>query len=239
MRIFGRVLPERRSYWFEPVTLEERSSDGRLVRRLEASADMSSFSATLWTSEPDPDEATLKNHLEGFLRGVLDSLGLILGEAIDCDVVQVQGLDGTVRTLDRSFPGLSLNGHSLQDTGFSQLCHVVRGLRLGLADFRLAIQSPDDTLFLCYRGIEGIRADFAEAENLNRDRAWERTREVTGLTRAEINAIKPVADARRHGSAMTVTHDQRAEALRLLQRGLLGYAAWVKAQPLPPWLTLL
>lgn len=239
MRIFGRALPERRSYWFEPLTLEERSADGRLVRRLQASADMSSFSATLWTSEPDPDEATLKNHLEGFLRGVLDSLGLILGEAIDCDVVQVQGLDGTVRTLDQSFPGLTLNGRTLQDTGFSQLCHVVRGLRLGLADFRLAIQSPEDTLFLCYRGIEGIRADLAEAENLDRDRSWERAREVTGLTRAEIDAIKPVADARRHGSAMPVTQAQRAEALRLLQRALLEYAAWTKAQPLPPWLTLL
>lgn len=229
-RIFGRALPERRAWWFDPIEIRWEDSPGRPLVRMTAAADLSNFSATYWLGDGvsfDLSPADARNHLRGFVRVMLDVIGLLNGAAVDCDVVQFEGPGGVVTTLDSTFEGLAVEYDDEQFQRIAKAGHSVRGLRLGMADFRLAVAVPEDTLFLCYRGVDGIRADLMEAESITSDAtAWERAREVTGLTLDEIIAIKPQADARRHGGFRTASHEEREAALRLLQRALLRYAEW-------------
>ncbi len=135
---------------------------------MEASVALASFSASLRLldeSAPIPDRFDAKNQLQGFVRVMLDSIGLMHGAAVDCDVVQLEGPDGSVVTLDSSFSDLVIKENQSVLRRIAILGHFVPGLRRGLADFRLAIALPGDTLFLCYRALDGIRADISRVES--------------------------------------------------------------------------
>jgi hypothetical protein len=192
----------------------------------------SEFVASLDIRSDDspPHWADARVYLEEVVRGVLDTIGLFHGCAVDCEVVQLETPDGEVFVLDSAFGGLN-HDHTVQDfRAMSLASQFVRGLRLGLADFRVAIRVPQDTAFLAYRALDGIRADVAEREGIMSDAvSWDRMRAITGLSRPAIDAIKTIADARRHGVVVSVTNEQRAESLRLLQSALIAYCDWCVA----------
>lgn len=226
-RAFGRAHPERLGWWFDLVGIDERQGDA-VLRSLRAEMVGSQFCAALTVPADDaPDPMDAKVILEDVVRTAADTIGLFGGCVVDIEVVQLEVPDGSVRVLDSSFGGLELE-HTADDFKRVLLgAQLVRGIRLGLVDFRLAIRVPHDTLFLAYRGLDGVRADLAEREGvLSEKKSWERMREVVGIDRASIDAIKPGADLRRHGSAVAVTHEEREVALGLLQRGLVGYTTW-------------
>lgn len=233
-RIFGRAHPERRPWWFAPFRVEWRSQDGRDVA-MQCHMKDSNFHASLTVTSPldateiDPMDA--KVQLEALVRARLDSIGLLHGAAIDCEVIQLELPDGAIEVLDTSFPGLQREDPDAQVRSLSITAELVTGIRLGLADLRQAIRTPLDTALFAYRGLDGLRADVAQREDIKDEaKSWARIREITGVERSQIDATKALADARRHGVAVDITHDQRAEALQLLQAAILAYAEWCQRE---------
>ena len=96
-------------------------------------------------------------------------------------------------------------------------------VRLGLADIRMAIRSPEDTTFLCYRAIEGVSKSFA---------SWDEMHSALGTDRHDVMRLKQVADPRRHGHAVDVTAAERVAAL-VLAHQVLGLYAGYAFQRLP------
>lgn len=183
---------------------------------------------------PDVPPMDAKVALEDFVRTRLDTLGLLHGAAVDCEVVQLELPTGEVVVLSTAFDGLEVETAEEWFPRLSLIAEFVPGVRLGLADFRQAIRAPADTALFAYRGIDGIRADLAAREGVQAEaRSWERMRSVTGLDRAtDIDPIKDHADLRRHGIDAGISAEERAHALAVLQRALLSYANWC-AEELP------
>lgn len=229
-RIFGRAHPERQGWWFDPMVVQRLFEDG-LQLTLQGQMRAGNFTARLELRAenlPDLEPMDAKVALETFVRTRLDTLGLLHGAAVDCEVVQLELPSGEVLVLSTAFGGLEVAAADEWFPKLSLAAELVAGVRLGLADFRQAIRAPADTALFAYRGIEGIRADVAAREGIDAEvRSWERMREITGLDRVtDIDPIKAHADMRRHGNDAIITSEQRAHALRVLQRGLLAYAEW-------------
>ena len=226
-RIIGRAHPERSGYWFEPIDITTSDTEGPLVR-IQAQMSLSQFSAQMELRTVEaPDWSDVKVNLEDIVRTVLDAIGLYSGSAVECEVVQMELPDGEVIVLNSSFDGLEIDYEQEAFRSTWMAAQLVRGLRLGLADFRLAIRTPHDTLFLVYRALDGIRADIADMESIGDGKAsWERMREITSLSRNEIDDIKAKADLRRHGRSAPLTNEERRGALSLLQTALVRYRDW-------------
>lgn len=236
-RVFGRAHPERKGWWFETIAVERQLSDGTEVK-LQGEMALGSFHAMMVVRAddelPDVDPMDAKVALETFVRTRLDTLGLLDGAAVDCEVVQLELPTGEVVVLDTAFPGLQVDDDDRDFARLTVVAELVAGVRLGLADFRQGIRAPVDTALFAYRGLDGIRADIAAREGLTSDsHSWSRMREITGMDRtADIEPVKNLADVRRHGNDQSITSEQRRHALGVLQRALLAYAEWC-AQELP------
>jgi hypothetical protein len=236
-RIFGRAHPERRGWWFDTIVVEHGFSDGTRVK-LQGEMALGSFHAMMVVGAdselPDIDPMDAKVALETFVRTRLDTLGLLDGSAVDCEVVQLELPTGEVVVLDTGFDGLRVEDGDRDFAQLTLVAELVAGVRLGLADFRQGIRAPVDTALFAYRGLDGIRADIGAREALTSDsRSWSRMREITGLDRtSDIEPVKDLADVRRHGGDQSITSEQRRHALTVLQRALLRYAEWC-AQELP------
>lgn len=165
--------------------------------------------------------------LEDSVASILDTIGLFKGCFVESEVVQLEVPGGEVRVLGSAFGGLEL---PYTEEDFNRVwvgAQFMRGLRLGLVDFRLALRLPQETAFLAYRGLEGLRVEIANLEGIsNEATSWDRFREIAEITREEIDSIKKAADDRRHGKAVLVTSAQRQEALTLLQRALITLSLW-------------
>jgi hypothetical protein len=84
-----------------------------------------------------------------------------------------------------------------------------------LGDLREAIRAPKDTGFFYYRAVESLRQFFASERGMTADKAsWEMLRSELGIDRADIDAIKLMADHGRHGISVAISDDGRAKTLR-------------------------
>lgn len=228
-RIIGRAYPERQSWWFSRRETAAHGDDGETQWRICAEMTASQFHASLELRKVPAGVSPMdaKVDLENVVRIVLDTIGLFHGSAVDCEVIHLETPDGDVLVLDSAFGGLDVDHTDEEFNAVATTAQFVRGLRLGLADFRLAIRVPHDTAFLAYRGLDGIRADIAAREGITSEgAAWERTRAVTSLDKKDLFELKSLADPRRHGGEARMTHADREVALHLLQRGLIEYAKW-------------
>ena len=235
-RVFGRAHPERRGWWFKPTGVVRANALGHR-EELHATMVDSNFHAELTVAGPtssviDPMDAKVR--LETFVRTRLDAIGLVSGAAVDCEIVQLELPDGETLVLDTSFSGLEIEESKLLFRQLSLVAELVSGVRLGMADFRQAIRSPIDTALFCYRGLDGIRADVALNEELSEAASWERMREITGLDlETDIGPIKDLADLRRHGHDASISSEQRARSLEVLQRALVAYTRWCATEVEP------
>lgn len=86
-----------------------------------------------------------------------------------------------------------------------------RPLRRALADFRRAIQDPDDTAFHCYRAVEALSFYF----DSNRAQGWAGLRSSLRLDEQWIKSVlKKPADEIRHGRVVAVSEGDRLRAFR-------------------------
>jgi hypothetical protein len=95
-------------------------------------------------------------------------------------------------------------------------------VRYALADAQRAIELPDDTAFYCYRALESLRTMFLDGadEGASRARSWRTLREQLRLTRKEIDAVKVLADRRRHGGHHVLSEQDRMHCLLLTRRAI-------------------
>lgn len=79
-------------------------------------------------------------------------------------------------------------------------------------DLVMAMKSPDDTGFYCYRAIESLRQHCIIKFKLNpenKSMQWKKLREIAQCDENTIRSIKESADPLRHGDVMSITSEDR------------------------------
>lgn len=186
----------------------------------------SQFWVRLEIEDPNMSLLDARSFVDEHVRTVAETVGLLAGAAIDIQVTQIEEDGHSPVVLNSAFDGL--DEHDMVDFRTVAMAAVFRpGIQMALTDFRLAIRVGHDTAFLCYRAIDGLRADLAEHEQItNEGKSWERLRSICGVERTVIDGVKAAADPRRHGRVLPLTHEQRQAALSLLRQMTVRYAAW-------------
>ncbi len=212
----GTAHPERLNWWFDRCEVVE---PGGVL--FEAEMRGSRFLAHLTLPEDEYDDLlTARNHAAAHVRTVIDAIGLLNGSAVSCEISEAIDASGKMHALDPTITELRMEHRPdelrrLIAAGFND--HAVR---LGMADVRMAILNASDTGFLCYRAIEGVKTLHG---------SWDKFRELFEVPYDEIMELKELADPRRHGGLVSLTHEQRIVALRLAHRVLLEHASHVWA----------
>ena len=79
-------------------------------------------------------------------------------------------------------------------------------------DLVMAMKSPDDTGFYCYRAIESLRQHCIIKFKLNpenKSMQWKKLRDTAQCDENTIRSIKESADPVRHGDVMSITSEDR------------------------------
>ncbi|MGH8259517.1 MAG: hypothetical protein ACREUG_07485, partial [Steroidobacteraceae bacterium] len=161
------------------------------------------------------------------LHSLLDALGLHLGARLYPEMkggtVEGVGVIGSMTAM-AAYGTVSgaprVGGDSLVPTALMAISNPFA--RSALADVRNALAFDEDCPFFCYRTLESLRKHYAATTDATSEsKSWEALRADLGIDRADIDALKTFADARRHGGAGTSLH---ADHLRwtLWTREVLG-----------------
>jgi hypothetical protein len=218
--LFGVVNPRGGGWWLDaPFTVTSPDGSNIQIAMTDATFSMRIETEGPYQVDRSTDQASLLTwineviygHLPA-LRGLLDSLGLHLGAALEPEM--------TGGTLDdvATLGGLTrLGAYGTQDgvprVGGETLfpTWVLSGsnpfARFALADVRHALRFDEDCPFFCYRALDSLRQHYAETTEAKSEKAsWEKLRAELGIERTEIMALKALADSRRHGAAGTSVH---------------------------------
>jgi hypothetical protein len=180
----------------------------------------------------------LKNDVNRLARVALDALGFIYAAALDLEIVSCVDPSGASHVFNTGFDGLREGG---PDQGQRELemfnlltdqAHMSPNVRSAVADIRNAIREPTDTSVNCYRAIESIRREYLDGQpdtGPAGKRSWVRLREITGAEESEMFWLKGLADPRRHGGSVDLSHTDRERALRLTRYVVERHCQWVQA----------
>jgi hypothetical protein len=213
LTVFGVVHPQGGS-WYLDAPFATIAPDGSKIQITLAD---SAYSMRIETEGPDNVHASIEDgslvtwmneviyRHHPLLRGLLDSLGLHIGAALDPEM-NGGTLDGvvTVGNLTKLGPygtqdgAPRVGGESFFPTWLIAVSNPFA--RSALADVRHALRFDEDCLFFCYRALDSLREHYAETTDAKSDfKSWEALRADLGIDRAEIYALKAFADKRRHG----------------------------------------
>jgi hypothetical protein len=84
----------------------------------------------------------------------------------------------------------------------------------------------------CYRAVESIRREYLggqEDTDAARKRSWVQLREIAGVEASEMFWLKGLADPRRHGGSVDLSHTDRERALRLARCAVERHCRWLHA----------
>lgn len=223
--VTGVVHPMRRGWYFEePVRFNVKDSKWMVVIR------QSQFHVFVGGERPS-DIATFLNEVESMVQGCLDSLGFHLAVALRAEILSmvIDGRELVYRADEwpELLPDPPINkvpAETLQP--FISAAAEEPLIRLALADVRAAIESPDDTVMLCYRAIESVRQWFLKGnvdEGPARKQSWEDMRNTLNIGEAELRSLEQLALSRRHGGVAALSADERSNALSVARKvvGLL------------------
>ena len=213
-QVLGTARPERMNWFLDPIWYS-RSDGVSFFAEMQGSRFVAGVEVP---DEAEVDLLTARNIAASALRSMVDAIGFLHGTAIDCDVSELIDPAGRLHAVDPTITELH-SEYTREQLGRLFVAAVFdHGVRLGLADIRMAIRSAEDTTFLCYRAIEGVCKRFD---------SWDAMHAELGSDRDEVMRLKVLADPRRHGHAVDVTGEQRIAALVLAHRVLGLYAAYV------------
>jgi hypothetical protein len=229
----GVIHPLQGGWYFdEPIRLEVAGHKWEIVIR------DSQFHVFLEGDEPD-DLATFTNEITSIVQGCVDSLSFHLASALRAETKSMV-IDGRTLVLKAmSWPEVLTEPGSPR-VGPESLNPFVTAaaaeplVRLALGDLRTAIESPDDTLFLCYRAVESVRQWFLvgdEDEKSARLESWVAMRTALDLEEAPMRRLEKAAMGRRHGAAHPPTAVQRLEALQLAREVVSRLVTHITTQP--------
>lgn len=215
----GLVHPERADVNVRPLRLEISSLDGTFGGQIFLSIQRSQISVVFNANAPIEDLKTVRNGIRDVVQSAVNLLGYFVGCGYEVEIIQllnhpsfgqqVFGVD--VPALSEYREKMSLEvGRRFED--YYSLLQDENGLylRRALADLSLAIKSPSDTGFYCFRAIESIKQYFSKVKSISKDKAaWEMTRNELDVDRVDIDFVKNFADPVRHGDILNLSGQER------------------------------
>ena len=183
-------------------------------------------------ADEPPDFATFINEVRSIVGGVVDSLGFELAVPLRFEATHAIKDGDVVHFIQQGWPELRVleQGTESPDDWVVEV-HLAPVLdatvanpliRLAVSDAQRAIESPDDAAFYCYRAIESLRLLFLNGDDSGGARAesWRLLRTELSLTREELDAVKQLADRRRHGGHQVLTEQDRRQCLLTTRRAM-------------------
>jgi hypothetical protein len=175
----------------------------------------------------------LKNSVSSMASAALDSLGFVLSQALDLEIVSCVDPTGEWHVFDTVFDGFREQGIGAAEREYATLNLLIphalssAAVHLALSDLRRAIREPSDTVFHCYRAVESIRQEYIGQVNdrRNRSESWNRLRQAVGMPRTDLDWLKDLSERRRHGESVDVSHEMRERALRIARDVVVKHCA--------------
>jgi hypothetical protein len=172
---------------------------------------------------------TFINDIRSLVGGIVDALGFELGVPLRYEPTHAIKDGQGVSFIQPGWPDLrdttaSENDEWVHEDNLGPLIQAsvtTPLIRYAIADAQRAIELPDDTAFYCYRAIESLRLLFLVGdEDRGRARAdsWGSLRSELNLERPELEAIKKLADKRRHGGPVLLSEEDRRQCLLVARR---------------------
>jgi len=225
MRVYtfiGRVHPERYNYSMHGMPMVTFSPGDGTTTSYQFQLDNSQMAIRVETDR-EVSLLNLKNAVSGMASAALDSLGFVLSEALDLEIVSCVDPDGKWHVFNTIFDGFREQGTGAAEREHAALNMLIphalssMAVHLAISDLRRAIREPSDTAFHCYRAVESIRQEYIGEVNdrRNRSESWDRLRQAVGMPRADLDWLKDLSERRRHGEPVDVSHEMRERALRI------------------------
>jgi hypothetical protein len=235
----GRVYPERYGWGVSGLSdrVLVRPDGSRAIFRFHLSH--SQLVVMVLTDSEHVEILDLKNDVNRLTRVALDALGFVHAVGLDLEIVSYVDPSGASHVFNTGFDGLrdgedpERDGHELEM--FNLLidqAHLSPNVRSALADIRNAIREPTDTSVNCYRAVESIRREYLGGQQdtgAAGKRSWVQLREIAGVEASEMFWLKGLADPRRHGGSVDLSHTDRERALRLARRVVERHCRWLHA----------
>lgn len=194
IHVLGRVIPERASVEFPPVTWV--APDGVSVS---VHCVCSQLNVHFDWPNP-PDLLTIFYSAEHVAEGVVAAFGFTLGTGYAVEMLQLIDSAGETHVF-----GVRPGGLEFQEVGnvFEKAQGLARDdvfFRFALRDYMSAIRSPADCAAFCYRAVESLK-NAVESKSGSVENGWEQLRRIAGSTRDEFEEIvKRFAHPIRHGN---------------------------------------
>lgn len=163
---------------------------------------------------------SLRNLIENLLQSVVDPICYLTGNLLAPEISSVILPNGESQTFGVSVPEVDdWEDEEKLIEEVSRIMALYDGeegnyLRSSLADFKMAMDTPYETGFYCFRAIESIRQKFY-TENRSKKESWQIMRETLDIEEDDIRFVQRFADSRRHGDVIDVPRQSRKEILHL------------------------
>ncbi len=256
----GVVIPERANVHIiispqAPVKLRLHLPKGDEMRfDVSISISDSQIAVVVKSGERIDDLKIVRNHIEYFVRSIVDAFGYTDGRGYDVEITSVVGQeDGQPWA---SFPVWAVFGvevSALQQTkserpiSFDEVVPLLlelpqqndsdpiiaklapQQLRRCLGDLREAIRSPHDTGFFCFRAIECIRQCFVLLEDGDDHKiSWERMGKDLRISESWTKDLAPVSVLQRHGMGHYMSEKDRVQAMQRTWRVVDRFIIYAK-----------
>jgi hypothetical protein len=221
------------TYLFEGVVLPERAQLSvqfsvqftHITSGVTGKADVSVVlnQVAVWVdSEAEWDIFDLRNTVRNLLQNELAVIGYLEGYAYDLEITRVLNRTlGIDYVFGIDIPCIAERNKAIDKHERLTLIRQKSSGREGVLlhrcfnDLAMAMKSPEDTGFYCYRAIESLRQHCIMKFSFPPDKKaeqWQKLREVAECDESTIRDIKAAADPVRHGDISSITSQDR-EAL--------------------------
>lgn len=207
--VIGRVIPERKRFGHEGLRLYAKDPERGIDVCLIFAVIDNQLTARIIGEIDHLSNFTLNSMVRQAEQTLLNAHAFLHGEVFEVDIVGIASdvrnrSDGSLtfdyqdnvdEVINARRPRVSIqNIWNLLQSGVS--LYVQRALN----DLRMALKYHHDGPFYCYKAVETIRHDIGRRYGLTEKKEqWDRTWEVLGRSRADIDIFTELARALRHG----------------------------------------
>ncbi len=213
----GLILPERAQLTLQfEVGFKHFTSDAIAVARVSILLNQ----IAVWIdSDVEWNIYDLRNIVKSILQNQVAVIGYLKGYAYEVEIRRVLHHElGIDQVFGIDIPCIAERNKSID---FEERITAIREKTFGMEgrllhrcfnDLVMAMKSPDDTGFYCYRAIESLRQHCIIKFQIppeNKSMQWKKLREIAQCKEEVIRAIKESADAVRHGDVIDMTSEDR------------------------------
>lgn len=217
---YGKVLPVRAQLSIPTFGLGFSHITSGETGKAQVSIILNEVAITVHT-EKEWDIYDLRNVVKNILQSHLSMIGYLRGFAYDSEITRVLNSSlGVDRVFGIDIPCIAEPRKSI-DVGaeLEKLKAKTVGadgvfLSRCFHDLVAAMKYADDTGFYCYRAVESLRHHCASVHNIspnNKDKQWEKFREVSGVSEETMQILVNAAGITRHGGVVSMTGKEREE----------------------------